>query len=152
MKIAAVTDDGKTISAHFGRARAYVVVTVEDGKATERELRSKAGHHDFVHEPHEHGEHGHEHAHEHEHEHEHEHGHEHGRGHGWGAEAEGRHARMFAAIADCDVLLARGMGQGAYAGLQQAGIRPVVTTVRDIDAAVQAYLDGSLEDHPEKLH
>ncbi len=138
MKIAAVTDDGKTISAHFGRARAYVVVTVEDGKATERELRSKVGHHDFVHEPHEHGE--------------HEHEHEHGRGHGWGAEAEGRHARMFAAIADCDVLLARGMGQGAYAGLQQAGIRPVVTTVEDIDAAVQSYLDGGLEDHPEKLH
>ncbi|MDI9547016.1 MAG: NifB/NifX family molybdenum-iron cluster-binding protein [Chloroflexota bacterium] len=138
MKIAAVTDDGKTISAHFGRARAYVVVTVEDGKATERELRSKVGHHDFVHEPHEHGE--------------HEHEHEHGRGHGWGAEAEGRHARMFAAIADCDVLLARGMGQGAYAGLQQAGIRPFVTTVEDIDAAVQSYLDGGLEDHPEKLH
>jgi predicted Fe-Mo cluster-binding NifX family protein len=144
MKIAAVTDDGKTISAHFGRARAYVVVTVEDGKATERDLRSKVGHHDFVHEPHEHGEHG--------HDHEHEHGHEHGRGHGWGAEAEGRHARMFAAIADCDVLLARGMGQGAYAGLQQAGIRPVVTTVEDVDVAVRSYLDGSLEDHPEKLH
>ena len=36
MKIAAVTDDGKTISAHFGRARYYVVVTVEDGKVTER--------------------------------------------------------------------------------------------------------------------
>ena len=32
MKIAAVSDDGTTISQHFGRAPFYVVVTVEDGR------------------------------------------------------------------------------------------------------------------------
>ena len=31
MKIAAVSDDGITISQHFGRALLYVVVTAEDG-------------------------------------------------------------------------------------------------------------------------
>jgi predicted Fe-Mo cluster-binding NifX family protein len=132
MKIAAVTDDGTTISAHFGRAHFYAVLTVEDGAITAQEMRPKAGHHDFAHEGPE------------------EPGHEHG--HGWGHGAQSRHARMFATIADCDVLLARGMGAGAYYGLEQAGIRPLVTTVADIDEAVGTYLEGRLEDHPEKLH
>ena len=47
MKIAAVTDDGKTISQHFGRASKYMVVTVENGEEIGRELRDKLGHRDF---------------------------------------------------------------------------------------------------------
>ena len=135
MKIAAVTDDGKTISAHFGRARQYKVATVEDGEIKAWELRAKAGHHDFVHE--EGDDAGHSHA---------------GEGHGHGDGAQSRHARMFATITDCSAVLARGMGEGAYAGLQDAGIRPIVTIVSDIDEAVRAYVAGRLEDHPEKLH
>ena len=34
MKIAFVTDDGQSISAHFGRAAYYLVVDVVDGKET----------------------------------------------------------------------------------------------------------------------
>ncbi|HXZ30244.1 MAG TPA: NifB/NifX family molybdenum-iron cluster-binding protein, partial [Dehalococcoidia bacterium] len=45
MKIAVVTDDGKTICQHFGRARYYLVVTTEDGRVVNKEQRSKAGHH-----------------------------------------------------------------------------------------------------------
>jgi len=59
---------------------------------------------------------------------------------------------MAAAIADCQVLLARGMGAGAYESMKQAGIRPIVTDLPTIDEAVQAYLAGGLEDHVEKLH
>ena len=146
MKIAAVTDDGKTISAHFGRARYYVVVTIEDGKVTEREMRAKAGHHDFAHGEHEAG------GGSHERQHGREHSHEHDQEHGWDAGAQSRHQVMFAAITDCQVLLARGMGQGAYYGLMGAGIRPIVTTVNDINEAVEAFVGGSLEDHPERLH
>ena len=154
MKIAAVTDDGKTISAHFGRARYYAVVTVEDGTITGREMRPKAGRHDFAQSDDGEASHSQEHGHEDNHEHHHEHHHEHvqGQGHGWGAAAQNRHNVMFAAIVDCGVLLTRGMGQGAYYGLHDAGIRPVVTTVRNIDEAVQAYVEGRLDDHPEKLH
>ena len=47
MKIAAISDDGATISQHFGRAALYVVVTVEDGKIVSTETRSKLGHHSF---------------------------------------------------------------------------------------------------------
>ena len=109
-------------------------------------MRSKAGPHDFAHsEPEDAG-------HSHEHEHKNGHEHRHAQGHGWDAGAQRRHNLMFAAIADCGILLARGMGQGAYYGLHDAGIRPVVTTVEDIDEAVQAYVEGRLEDHPERLH
>jgi predicted Fe-Mo cluster-binding NifX family protein len=48
MKIAAITEDGTTISQHFGRAPLYVVVTVEDGKIVNKETRNKAGHHTFA--------------------------------------------------------------------------------------------------------
>lgn len=41
MKIAVVTNDGTTISAHFGQARYYIVLTVEDGKVVGQEQREK---------------------------------------------------------------------------------------------------------------
>jgi len=48
MKIAAVSDDGVTLSQHFGRAPLYVVVTVENGQVVDRETREKSGHHIFA--------------------------------------------------------------------------------------------------------
>ena len=134
MKIAAVSEDGVTISQHFGSAPFYVVVTVEDGKIVSREKRDKMGHNQFGGEPHEES---------------------HGadpRGHGFDPAAQDRHAPMVITIADCEVLLARGMGAGAYQSMQQENIRPVVTDVANIDEAVQAYLAGILKDHVEKLH
>jgi predicted Fe-Mo cluster-binding NifX family protein len=57
MKIAFVTDDGENVSAHFGRATHYLVVDVENGKETGRELREKLGHAHFHTEEHQHEEH-----------------------------------------------------------------------------------------------
>ena len=141
MKIAAVTDDGKTISAHFGRAIKYAVLTVEDSRITGSELRDKANHHDFHVE-----ESGH-----------HElpvqpSGYKTEPGHGHGRHSAEKHRRMFESIPDCQILLARGMGQGAYAGLEQMGIRPILTEIKEIDAAAQAVVDGTIEDHPDRLH
>lgn len=45
MRIAFPTDDGTTIQRHFGRATHYAVVTIEDGAAGAREVRSKEAHH-----------------------------------------------------------------------------------------------------------
>ena len=130
MKIAAVTEDGVTISQHFGRAPYYVVLTVEAGQVVGREQREKVAHGR--------GADGHVHV--------------EGVAHGFDAASQDTHSRMAAPIADCQIILARGMGRGAYESLQQAHIRPVVTDVVNIDAAVQAYLAGSLTDHVEKLH
>jgi predicted Fe-Mo cluster-binding NifX family protein len=134
MKIAVVTDDGTTISAHFGRATKYAVLDIEDDNIVSRELRDKAGHDDFQHDG----------SHEHDHHEEHE--------RGFGKHAGEKHRRMFKVIPDCTIVLARGMGQGAYQGLQQNGIRPILTEIRDIDTAVQAVIDGTIEDRPERLH
>ena len=135
MKIAAITDDGKTISQHFGRARYYVVCTVEDGKIVDREMRDKAGHHVFAQED----------------DHEHDSHHD-PRGHGFGAGAASRHARMIATITDCEAILVRGMGRGAYMAMEAAHVRPVVTDIEVIDEAVQAYIDGTIVDLQDRLH
>ncbi len=135
MKIAAVSEDGVTISQHFGRAPFYVVVTVQDGKIVSRETRDKMGHAQFAGEPHAEEAHGAD-----------------PRGHGFDPAAQSRHARMAAAIADCQVLLARGMGAGAYQSMEQAGIRPIITDIPTIDDAVRAYLSGQILDHTERLH
>ena len=42
MKVAAITDDGKTISKHFGRAAYYLVATVENGAITSSEIPRQA--------------------------------------------------------------------------------------------------------------
>ena len=136
MKIAAVTDDNETISQHFGRANKYSVVTIEDGKIITRELRKKAGHREF----HQQGLHG-----------EHKHWDD-PRGRGFGKHSAEKHQQMFATIQDCQVLLARGMGMGAYNGLQQLGIQPIITDIPEIEKAVQAVLDGSIENLEQRLH
>ena len=132
MKIAAITDDGKTISQHFGRAPYYTVVTVEEGKIVSREMREKLGHAHFQSEEHDHSEPG-------------------GR-HGYGPAADHRHGRMAEAITDCEAVLCRGMGMGAYENMKVRGIRPVVTDIAEIDEAVLAYANGQIVDHIEKLH
>jgi len=131
MKIAAVTNDGLTISQHFGRATHYAVLTVEDSKIIKREMRDKLGHSHFA------GQ---------------EQRHEQGQRHGFGPEAQDRHTRMIHAIEDCQVLLARGMGWGARKSLEQAGIKAILTDVADIEAAVKAYVAGEIVDHTELLH
>ena len=132
MKIAAITDDGTTISRHFGRAPYYMVLTVEDGKIVDRDRRNKLGHGQFRHQGGQHRD-------------------AHGR-HGYGAGAESRHERMAATIIDCQVLLCGGMGWGAYESMKAKGIAPIVTDIRNIDAAVQAYLDGTIVDQRGLLH
>jgi predicted Fe-Mo cluster-binding NifX family protein len=132
MKIAAITDDGNTISQHFGRAPYYMVMTIENGQIVNRELREKLGHTHFANDPHE--------------------SEQPGQPHGFGPEAEDRHNRMATAITDCEALLCRGMGMGAYESMKARGIRPVVTDIASIDEAVKAYIDGQIVDRVDKLH
>ncbi len=134
MKIAVITEDGQTISQHFGRAPYYLVFTVEDNAIVGKELRDKVGHRQFAQE-------------EHDHDSQHD-----PRGHGFGAHSDAKHVRMIEAIQDCEAILVRGMGQGAYLAMQQAHIRPLVTELAGAEEAVKAYLAGTLADHTERLH
>ncbi len=130
--IALVTDDGITISQHFGRARYFQVLFIENGKIVKKEQRDKLGHHNFSHE-------------------EHDHPHS-GEQHGTDGHSHSKHLSMAKVIEDCKYLLARGMGGGAYQSLIQLNIKPIVTDIREIDAAAVALLNGTIIDHTEKLH
>lgn len=132
MKIAAISDDEVSISRHFGRALYYVIVTIEDGKIIAKETRSKAGHQTFAaHEPPKLAP---------------------GERHGYDAGSHTRHAAMAEVISECQVLLAGGMGWGAYEAMQGYGIEPIVTDVENIDEAVELYLAGRLPNMMERLH
>lgn len=134
MKIAVITEDGQTISQHFGRAPYYLVFTVEDGAIVAQELRDKVGHRQFAHEDHDHD------------------AESDPRGHGFGAHSDAKHARMIESIQDCDAIIVRGMGRGAYLAMEQANIRPFVTDLAGAEEAVRAYLGGTLADHTDLLH
>lgn len=59
---------------------------------------------------------------------------------------------MAESIADCEALLCRGMGMGAYENMKSRNIKPVVIDIANIDEAVMAYVNGQIVDHVEKLH
>jgi len=132
MKIAAITDDGKTISQHFGHAQYYLIATVENRQIVSRDLREKLGHAQFADQPH---------AEE-----------VPGQPHGMDAASHNKHLQMAEAIADCEALLCRGMGMGAYESMKTRGIRPIVTDIASIDEAVMAYIEGKIVDQVERLH
>jgi predicted Fe-Mo cluster-binding NifX family protein len=129
--IAAVTDDGITISQHFGRAKYYEVLFVENGKIVKKEQRDKLDHHNFAQE---------------------EHHHQSDSKHGFDESSHNKHISMAEAVNDCSFVLARGMGAGAYQSMVQLNIKPIVTDIKNIDEAVQKVIDGTIVDHTEKLH
>jgi predicted Fe-Mo cluster-binding NifX family protein len=135
MKIAVVTDDGTTVSQHFGRARYYAVFTVEEQRVLGKEMLDRSDTLQPV--P--------------------EHEARHGLAqeldcHGTGTAAAAAHLRMVQPIEDCQALVARGMSWSARECLLSAQIRPILTDIEDLDDAVQAYLDGTIVDHPELVH
>jgi predicted Fe-Mo cluster-binding NifX family protein len=136
LKIATVSDDGTTISQHFGKAQLYVVLTVEDGKIVAKEQRIRGsntcacGHGQAQGDEHlSGGQQGHS-----------------------GPESQLKHSSMADAIADCNVVIARGMGYGAYNSLKSRNLNAIITDVADIDQAVKMYIDGKLINYMEQLH
>ena len=75
-----------------------------------------------------------------------------GQPHGMDAASHNKHLQMAEAITDCEALLCRGMGMGAYESMKAVGIRPVVTDIAVIDEAVMAYVEGNIVDQVERLH
>ncbi|MDI6858723.1 MAG: NifB/NifX family molybdenum-iron cluster-binding protein [Dehalococcoidia bacterium] len=132
MKIAVVSDDGVTVSQHFGRAQMYVVLTIEDGRIVAEENRPKLGHGALANLPH---------------------GELDALGRrGFGEGAELRHRQMAAAIGDCQALISGGMGWGAQESLQQSGIEVVITDVADVKEAALRHAAGNLPNLVERLH
>lgn len=132
MKIAVVSDEGVTVSQHFGRAEMYIVLTIEDGQVVAEENRPKLGHGALASLPH---------------------GELDAQGRrGFGEGAESRHQQMAEAIGDCQALIAGGMGWGARESLQQLGIEVVITDVEDVRDAALRHANGDLPNLVERLH
>ncbi len=121
-KIAIATEDGVHVSAHFGRAPYFQVVTIQDGKIVASERREKAHHQGAHHEHHDH------------------------------ASGDTHASGMVGVVHDCTAVIAGGMGRPAYAAIQSAGLTPILTDERDVEQAAQAYARGTIVNRTERMH
>lgn len=133
MKIAVVSENETTISQHFGRAPYYIILTVENGKTVKQEKFERGasgtcacGHSE---------------------EEEHHHA-----SHGGDPESAAKHNRMVDPIADCQVLIAGGMGYGAYQALKSRNLQVFITAESSIQKAVELFSAGKLDNLMERLH
>ena len=119
IKIAVPTDDGETISRHFGQAKFFKVVSLENNQVVSSEMREKATHQ-----------------------------------HGHYAQPEAGHPgeKMVETIADCQVVISGGMGAPMLNHVNAARLKVFLTGTSSIEAAVQAYLGGTLENNPSLVH
>ena len=130
IKIAIPTDDGVTISRHFGRARAFLIVTLEDGEVAGQELRElpDAGDHDHHHHDHDH------------------HHHPHGMG------GNPAHMAKFEYVRDCQFLIGGGMGAPAMNRLQAMGIQVALTDQKQIADLLDEVKSGRVKHNPRRVH
>lgn len=134
MKVAIATDDNRTVSPHFGRAQYYLVYEIQDGKILGKETRPKSSHshHEIV-ELHPEERSPAEQSHD--------------------AASEGSiHDKMLSNVRDCEAIIARGMGAGMYLSIRQLGIKPYITSTAIADDAIQAYINGTLDNLLDRLH
>ena len=109
----------------------FLFRAVEEGKIASKETRKKTGHHTFATHHAELAP---------------------GEKHGYDAGAKVRHASMMENITDCQVLIAGGMGWGAYESLKSRNVQTIVTDVENIDEAAKLYLEDKLPNLMERLH
>ena len=81
------------------------------------------------------------------------HAHDQHEAHDPSAHAPGGHAAaMFAVIADCQVLIARGMGEPAYQRARAQGLEVYLVAEHTIEEALTAYRAGALRSDPRRVH
>jgi predicted Fe-Mo cluster-binding NifX family protein len=114
VRVAFATEDGETISNHFGQAGSYRVIHVEGAGRTDLGLRPKPHHEQGSHQP-------------------------------------SLHGSMLDPIADCQVLVAGGMGAPAWEKARQAGLE-VILAGGPIEEAAGAFARGELVSDGRRLH
>jgi predicted Fe-Mo cluster-binding NifX family protein len=117
MRVAVASQDGESISEHFGRCAFFIIFDAEDGKVLRKELRKN------THTSHSQGK-----------------CHAGGRG-----DQPHSHATLVQALQDCQAALCYGMGWRAADELKQNGIQPVILDARySPEEAVAHYVQGKL--------
>ncbi|MHC4444817.1 MAG: NifB/NifX family molybdenum-iron cluster-binding protein [Planctomycetota bacterium] len=121
MKIAVASNDGVSISHHFGRSKCFIIFETDDGKIAGKEIRDNTytpfakgeckdpGEHHHQDQPH-------------------------------------SHADIIKALYDCDVIMCCGMGWRAAEDLKRCGTQPVVIdTETSPEDAVKDFLAGKMK-------
>ncbi len=120
MKIAIASDDGQQIAQHTGRCGCFVIYEIDAGQAVRREERANRftahalGQCD-----------------------------ESGPGHN-GEHHHQSHDSLLDNLADCQVLVSRGMGPRLVVDLTSRGIRPFFCNVESVEEAAQQFAAGKL--------
>lgn len=123
MRVAVPTNDGTSISEHFGRSAAFLIFEIENGQITSREARPNAAQHSHA---------------------------QGSCGDGSGRHEPHSHAGILSSLSGCDVVICAGMGSRAAEALKSGGITPVLVAVLgSAEAAVSAYLKGELRSGSE---
>lgn len=121
MKIVVASDDGRTISSHFGRSRGFLIFEIEDNKIQKKEYipNTITGHGRTIT--------------------------GYGRGmHDSGSHNYSSHAGIIEAIKDVQIVISCGMGRRLYDDLKNSGKEVYITDTIDPDEAIKLYLDGKL--------
>jgi predicted Fe-Mo cluster-binding NifX family protein len=116
MKIAFPTRDTSTITGHFGKMKAMVVIEVIDGAETSRDVRDMTDTPLAI------------------------------------GGTQSRPIHIVSVLSDCDTVIAGGMGLPIEQRIRAAGTDVILTNMRPIDQALEAYLDGSLDHEPGLAH
>jgi len=117
MRIAVPTNDGTSISEHFGRSAAFLIFETENGKIKSHRLKNNAGKHS-----HPRGEH---------------------KDPSTGVHSHD-HAGILTTLEGCEMVICAGMGHGAAEALKGRGMQIVFAAPGPADETVAAYLDGKL--------
>lgn len=119
MKIAVASDDGVNVAQHTGRCRGFVVYSIADQQATRAEYRENQ----YT-------------------------AHALGQCNGDHEHAEGQshhsHGPLVSALADCAVLVTRGLGPRLIVDLAARGVEAYLCSVETADEAAAQYAKGML--------
>ena len=117
MRVAVASQDGESISDHFGRSACFIIFDAEDGKVLRKELRTNT----YTSHVRENCD---------------------GGGHG---DQPHSHATLVQALQDCQAAICYGMGWRAAEELTQNGIQPVIVDSQcSPEDAVALFVQGKL--------
>ncbi len=123
MKIAVASDDGKTICGHLGRCGSFIIFEVDGENIKSKEAKKN------IYTSHASESCGHDHR---------------------PGESTHSHQGLVDALAECEVVISKGMGGRIMDDLTSAGITPVITAEENAGKAVQAYIKGNLKHFPSR--
>ena len=121
MRIAIPTNDMKTISAHFGRSKGFMVYNIKDDKIHFNQYKINTFTRHAKGDLEEHGEHNH------------------------------NHDGIFKAIGNYEIVIAGGMGKHLFKEFNQKNIQVFVTEEKNIMKALDLYLKNELKSETGKL-